>query len=525
MNSRRGSQAHLTSQRRTGAALVAAAVAASLLAGCGTRLEREDILAGGTISNGGGSTVGSNDAAATGDFAAGGGVADPATDEFSVDAGAVDGGTTGDPAAAGAAAGSPGSGAATASGGGAAAAGGAATSGGGGFATGPDAAIFGGKSCTKATKSPVVIGNVSTLSGVLGELFSPVVPALQTFVKAQNDCGGLNGHPIKLIIGDDRGDPSTARSVASRQINNDKVIAFVGNIQVLTIDAMVDLVTQAQIPMIGGDITNNTWFSSPIIFPQGPPPQSIGYGYVEAALRVYGKKKLASVYCAEVPQACSQIDQAFRELAPKLGAQVVNSTRISITAPSYQSQCVQLQNDGAELVALTFDAAAQARFTNDCAKVNYKPNYVAYPLGVGNEKQFLGNRNLGNTYVPLNAFAWMANETPAEKFYQASVKRYNPGFTSGNAASLGWVAGALAVAGSAKLGDAPTSAQFLEGLYSVKNNNLGGLAAPLTFNPGKAPKIPYCLFGVKSNPDNTGWEKPTSKATCVDLRAPSDPNQ
>jgi branched-chain amino acid transport system substrate-binding protein len=360
---------------------------------------------------------------------------------------------------------------------------------------------------------------------VLGQLFSPVVPALQIWVKSQNACGGLNGHKIDLVIGDDQGDPSTARAVANRQIANDKILAFVGNIQVLTIDAMVGLVDEANIPMIGGDITNNTWFSKDFIFPQGPPPQAIGYAYNNTAKNVFRKTKVASVYCAEVPQACSQIDKAFVELAKQQGTQMLSSTRISITAPSYQSQCSQLQKQGAEVVALTFDAAAQVRFANDCNKIGYKPNYLSYPLGVGNEKQYLGNPSLGNAIVPLNAFGWMANATPAEKYWQASVKKYNPGFTSGNAASLGWLAGALTVAASTKLGQTPTSQQLFDGLYAIKNNNLGGMAAPLSFNKGKAPKIPYCLFSVQANADNSAWKTPTSKAACTSLRAPSDPNR
>ncbi|MCW2616086.1 MAG: transporter substrate-binding protein, partial [Frankiales bacterium] len=394
-----------------------------------------------------------------------------------------------------------------------------------GFATDDSAKIFGGTACKPATGSQITMGNVSTLSGVLGELFSPVVPALQTFVKAQNECGGLNGHPIRLIIGDDQGDPATAVSVANRQIQSDKITAFVGNIQVLTVDAMVSVVNRTKVPIVGGDLTNNTWFSNPLIFPQGPPPQSISYAMVEGTKKKFGKTKLASVYCAEVPQACSQIDKAITELAKAQGVTVVNNTRISITSPSYQSQCIALQDAGAEVVALIFDAAAQVRFTNDCAKVNFKPQYMAYALGVGNEKQFLGNPSLGGTYVPLNVFGWMANESPAEKFWQASVKKFNPGFTSGNAASLGWVAGALAVAGSAKLGAAPSSQQFVEGLQAIKGNDLGGLTAPLTFTAGKAPKIPYCSFFVSANKDNSRWEKPTSKALCTTVRAPSDPNK
>jgi branched-chain amino acid transport system substrate-binding protein len=509
-------------------------VTASVLAGCGTRLEREQILAGGTVSNGAGNSAAGGSAGSDGTGAVGGEIApdgsvvDPAT-------GAVTGSTSATAGGGGAAAGggsaATGGGSAATGGGSAGTGAGAASTGGGragaaaGAATGKSAAVFGGSSCSPAAGSPITIGNVSTLSGVLGQLFSPVVPALQTFVKAQNACGGLNGHPVRLVIGDDQGDPSTAVSVAQRQIQNDKVLAFMGNIQVLTVDAMVSVVNRAKVPMIGGDITNNTWFTNELLFPQGPPPQAIAYGFVQAGVEKYGKKKLGSIYCAEVPQACSQINRAYKELAPQFGAQVVTDVRVSITAPSYTSQCIEAQRSGAEVMALIVDAPTQVRYANSCDGANFNPQYLAYPLGVGNEKQFLGKKSLANTYVPLNAFAWMANETPAEKFYQRSVAKYNPGFTSGNAASLGWVSGALAVAASSKLTDKPTSQQLIDGLHEIKKNDLGGLTAPLSFFKGGTPKIPYCLFGVTSNADNSGWQKPLSKAICTSVTAPSDPQK
>jgi hypothetical protein len=51
------------------------------------------------------------------------------------------------------------------------------------------------------------------------------------------------------------------------------------------------------------------------------------------------------------------------------------------------------------------------------------------------------------------------------------------------------------------------------------------MTAPLTFVKGKSPRIPYCLFSVQANKDDTGWDTPTSKAVCTPYRAPSDPNQ
>src|SRR5207237_841631 len=139
-------------------------------------------------------------------------------------------------------------------------------------------AIFGGnEQCSPANGTPVSIGNVSTLSGVLGELFSPVVPALKTFVASQNACGGLNGHPIKLTIADDQGDPSTAVT-EGRRLVKDGVVAFLGDIQVLTIDSMTPVVKESGVPVIGGDITDNTWFTNSLPFPAGCPAQAISYG-------------------------------------------------------------------------------------------------------------------------------------------------------------------------------------------------------------------------------------------------------
>ncbi|MGZ6825407.1 MAG: ABC transporter substrate-binding protein [Mycobacteriales bacterium] len=369
------------------------------------------------------------------------------------------------------------------------------------------------------------MGNVSTLSGVLGQLFSPVVPALQTFVKAQNACGGLNGHPIKLFVQDDQDDPSTAVSACQDEIQNDHIIAFVGNIQVLTIDGMKSCIDKTGIPIVGGDLTNNTWFVDPLLFPQGPPPQSISYGYLDAMVHRYKKKVVGDFYCLEVPQACSQIDKAFGELAPGFGATIKAQTQISITAPSYTSQCLDAQKAGIEALALTVDAPTQNRVADSCAKVGYKPQYIAYPLGVGNEGQFLGNPNLGNTYVPLNTFPWMGNATPAEKFYQASVSKYNPGFTTGDAAGLGWTAGALLVAGARDFTDSAADTKtLLQGLYKIKGYNLGGLTAPLTFVQGGHPKVPYCLFAAVSNKDNSGWATPVDVPVCTTTRAPSTPS-
>ncbi len=389
--------------------------------------------------------------------------------------------------------------------------------------------IFGGSAaCKPATLSEIPLGNVSTFSGVLGELLSPVRPALETFVASQNACGGLNGHRIKLYFEDDQSDPSTAIAKVQGMIQQQKVLAFVGNIQPLSIDAVLPTINKYKIPMIGGDLVSNTWFTNPLLFPQGSSPGAVAYGYLLGATSYFKKTNVGDIWCIEVPRACEQIDRAFKELAPTVGATVKKSIQASITAPSYVQQCLDFKGAKVDALALITDAATMTRMARSCEQVGYYPNLMPTPLGVGNEKQFLnGNKWLGNSYVAMNYFPWFATDTPAQKYFHASIQKYNPGFDMGGAASTGWSSGAMLVAAAAQLSPTnPTTADLLNGLWQFKGQKwteLGGLNGPRTFVENGMPKVPYCLFAGISNADNTGWAKSVSKAVCTDKLAPSDP--
>jgi ABC-type branched-subunit amino acid transport system substrate-binding protein len=500
---------------RTARNLGVVAVVTALLAGCGgSAVEAEGTAADVAAAqpDSAGTSVAGADAAAVPAAGTGASVAVPGTP---AQAGGAQASTTGN---AGATAAKPGK---------TKAAGTTSGTTGAGVPAIMNSAIFGGNApCKPATLSPVNIGNVSTLSGVLGELHEPAANALGAFVQAQNSCGGLNGHKINLLMEDDQGDPSTA-AVKVQALAAKKVLAFVGNIESLTIDGALPAIKRAGIPVVGGDITNNTWFTNPILFPQGAPPQAVSYGYSIAARDYFHKTKMGNFWCIEVPRACEQIDRAFRELAPKLGVEVVQSTQVSITSPSYTTQCLDFKSKGIEVVALTVDAATMSRIARSCSGVGYHPSWVAYPLGLGNESQFLGLDMLANTYVPLNTFPWMGNSTPAEKYWQAAKTKYIPGETLGGAATLAWTAGALLVAASSGLSaENPTSQQLLDTLYTFKGQpwtTLGGLTVPLTFGKDTNPSSPYCLFAAISNAKNNGWSTPISNPTCTNLIAPSDP--
>ena len=52
---------------------------------------------------------------------------------------------------------------------------------------------------------------------------------LEAEVKKINDAGGIDGHPIELVIEDDATDDAKAVAAASKLIEQDEVVAIIGS--------------------------------------------------------------------------------------------------------------------------------------------------------------------------------------------------------------------------------------------------------------------------------------------------------
>jgi branched-chain amino acid transport system substrate-binding protein len=88
----------------------------------------------------------------------------------------------------------------------------------------------------------------------------------------------------------------------------------------------------------------------------------------------------------------------------------------------------------------------------------------------------------------------VANDLPAEREYAAALARYAPTLEQASSTSAVWTSGALLREISKTLPATVTSADLLKGLYQVKNNDLGGIAPPLTFVEGKPAPDFTCYF-------------------------------
>lgn len=356
----------------------------------------------------------------------------------------------------------------------------------------PGAPTSGGGTANAASGSAINIGNVGTYSGLIGAIFSGGQQTMQVWEAYTNAHGGLNGHPVHLYLEDDGGDPSTSESEVEQEVTQDHVIAFVGNLVPLTVSASVAYLQQQDIPVIGGDSASVEWWQSPVLFPQA----SYLGGEADQTIRLAvakGDTKLGYLYCIEDPTCTEGYQTTIVSGNAKAdGADSVYSSSYSLTQPDFTAQCLAAQQAGVQVMFMSGDGDSLVRLARDCAAQNFKPLYIADSLGVTASVQ--ADPLLNGLLSNQSTFPWVDSYTSAQATYQAAMKQYAPSVAGSATTSAEWTAGMLAVAADKDLGATPTSAQFFQGLWSIKNNNLGGLAPPLTF-PAHAPATPSeCFF-------------------------------
>jgi branched-chain amino acid transport system substrate-binding protein len=345
-----------------------------------------------------------------------------------------------------------------------------------------------------ASGSTINLGNVGSYSGVIGAVFAGAEPALGVWQNYVNAHGGLNGHPVHIYFADDGGDPSTSVSEVEQEVTQDHVIAFVGNFYPLTVSASVPFLQQQGIPVIGGDSNADAWWQSPMLFPQGSGAlnPAVEAEFTIGAAVARGYTKMAVLYCVEDPGCATTVHSFDQPGSTVDGATTVYASTISLTQPDFTAQCIAAKQAGATFVYFAGDSDSLNRMVGNCVAQGYNPIYDIDSLAV--TANLSNNSHLNGLLAGQSDFPWIDGFTAAQATYQQAMKSYAPNVAGSASTAAEWTAGMLAVAADKFLTATPTSAEFLQGLWGIKNDNLGGLAPPLTFTQD-APATPsYCFF-------------------------------
>lgn len=343
-------------------------------------------------------------------------------------------------------------------------------------------------------KSTIILGSVGTQSGPIGEAAKPFHLAGRAWAASVNARGGLNGHPVKLIVADDDGDPNKALALVRRMVEQDKAIAIFGEHGPTSAQAILPYLEQNKIPSVGASLTAPANGTSPMAF-----PTSVGATYglpwsqILPLMALSDKRKVSLFYCREAA-ACGNMRAKIREVRDIAGIDIVHEAQVSLAQPDFTAEVIGARNAGAEAIVTLMENASTVRIARSAHRQGWRP--LIATQGSAHDERFIANGGEDVEGVLIGAFHphW---DSPKLAQYREAVDHL-PG---GIKASFGidvWAAGKLLETIASGFPDVVTSADVLRGLYAIRGETLGGLVPPLTYREGEGhDNVNWCVVPMR----------------------------
>jgi branched-chain amino acid transport system substrate-binding protein len=337
----------------------------------------------------------------------------------------------------------------------------------------------------KSDGSVIKLGSIAVRSGPLGAAMQPAIDAARAWVNDINARGGLAGHPVELVTVDDRGDPSTALALARRLVEQDGVLAIYGTGMPTTEQAVAPYLLQKGVPIIGGCICNTQVDDSQIVFQVGyGSKKGLSWAQLAPVLDGSDKRKAAVLYCREA-QTCSDLREAIHDWVEEGGVpiQIVYEAQISIAQPDFTGEVIQARNAGADVIITLAENPTTIRVARSAHRQNWHP-VIATQQG-GSDERYIrdGGADVEGSLISHTTASWVSSPLMAD--YREAMARYVPGGARGGMGANVWVAGKLIEKLAERFGPRPSSADVLNGLYSLRGETLGGRIPPTTYTRGK----------------------------------------
>lgn len=199
-------------------------------------------------------------------------------------------------------------------------------------------------------KQPYKIGAIFSVTGAASFLGEPEKNTVIMLQEQINKAGGINGHPIEVIIEDSKSDETHAVLAAKKLIEKDNVLAIIGPSTTGESMALVPIVTTAKIPMIscaaGAGITQPVeeryWVFKTAQY---------DFSAVEAIYIYMKKQGLLKAGILTISTGFGDSGRkALLELAPKYGITIVADERYGPKDSDMTTQLAKIKAAGAQAV-------------------------------------------------------------------------------------------------------------------------------------------------------------------------------
>lgn len=111
-------------------------------------------------------------------------------------------------------------------------------------------AIAGAGAAFAQSKPPYVIGYISDFSGPFVDTFSPVHDGFRAHIEQVNASGGINGHPVKMVVRDDQLNATRAASLVRELVTTENVNSIWSLSLSSTLPGVYEIAKRLNVPAI-----------------------------------------------------------------------------------------------------------------------------------------------------------------------------------------------------------------------------------------------------------------------------------
>jgi branched-chain amino acid transport system substrate-binding protein len=341
---------------------------------------------------------------------------------------------------------------------------------------------------------PVIVGVVGQFSGSGSDANEAALDTLVAWAQSTNSRGGINGHPVYLLAGDDKGDAGQSVQLARYLVEEQHAIVLSS---IGSHTAIADYARSKGVPVVGVRQTGGAWNANPLLFPPSSGPGGLGWGAARL-MKLAGVTKVGGVYCVELP-GCQEGHDRWKQFAPSEGLERVVELRYSSVASDYTAECIQLRDSGTQAVYAIGDPGSIVRMAKSCARQGFRPIWVT-PSATD---AMATVPELDNAIAVSGGLPWfLRSGTPAVQEYADALRRFAPErLTTGHPdQGAAWLAGKLIERAGARVSAVPTSQELLDGLHAMRGDTIFGLAPgglARTFVRGQATTETFCVVPAR----------------------------
>jgi len=175
--------------------------------------------------------------------------------------------------------------------------------------------------CSK--KEPIRIGFVGSLTGRNADLGVAARDATLMVAEELNRTGGIDGHPVEVIVKDDAQDPETAVKVVDELIR-ENVVAIVGHIASSMTMATLPAVNRARIVMVSPTSSSNDLSGQDDYFFRVMEPNRLFARHQAETCRKLGIRRVSVIYDLQNKAYTVDIFAAFREELVRNGGVIIS---------------------------------------------------------------------------------------------------------------------------------------------------------------------------------------------------------